>query len=117
MSRTAALLSLIAALAGMPLRQAEAAADLSRSFVELLQPANIEIPDGGVGDDSGDATFSGSNVNFVVDSLSSAGQLILLPTLIAPPFTPDQAEGLREHVWWPPRPPSLRHAWLQVFLF
>src|SRR3954466_10527217 len=96
MSRVAALLSLIAALTGMPLRQAEAAADLSRSLVELLQPANLEIPDGGVGEDSGDTPFSGSNVNFIVDSLQSAGPFILPLALIAPPFTPDQAEGLRE---------------------
>jgi hypothetical protein len=117
MRRTAALLSLIAALTGMPLRQAEAAADLSRSMVELLQPANLEIPDGGVGDDCGDATLSGSNVNFIVDSLPSAGPFILPLALIAPPFTPDQAEELRERAWWPPRPPNRRHAWLQIFLF
>ena len=101
----------------MPLRQAEAAADLSRSLVELLQPASLEVPDGGVGDDSGDATFSGSHVSFIVDPLTSVGPLILPPALIAPPFTPDQAEGLRERVWWPSRPPNRCHAWLQVFLF
>jgi hypothetical protein len=117
MSRIAALLSLIAALTGMPLRQAEAAADLSRSLVDLLQPASLEMPDGGVGDDSGDATFPGSNVNLIADFLPSAWPLILPPALITPRFTPDQAEGLRERVWWPTRPPNRRHAWLQHFLF
>lgn len=117
MSRTAALLSLIAALTGMPLRHAEAAADLSRSLVELLRPASLEIPDGGVGDDSGVATLSGSQVNFIVDSLPSASLLILPHALVAPPVTPDQVEGLRERVWWPTKPPNRRHAWLQLFLF
>jgi hypothetical protein len=117
MSRTAALLSLIAALTGMPLRQAEAAADLSRSLVEVLQPPGLEVPDGGVGDDSGDATLSGSHVNSMVNPLPSADPLILPPALIVPHFKPDQAKGLWERVWWPPKPPNGRQAWLQVFLF
>ena len=52
MSRMAALLILIAALTGTPLRQAEAAADLCRSLVESVEPAELATPDGGVGDDS-----------------------------------------------------------------
>src|SRR5690349_10380958 len=99
MSRIAALLSLIAALTGMPLRQAEAAADLSRSLVELLQSASLEIPDGGVGDDSGDACLSGSYVCIIVNPFTFAGPLIPPPVLAAPPFTPDQTEVLRERVW------------------
>jgi hypothetical protein len=100
----------------MPLRQAEAAADLSRSLVELMQPASLEMPDGGVGDDSG-VSLSGSSVNFIVDSLPSVDPPILPPALLAPHVTPDEVEGLWERVWWPPKPPTRRHAWLQIFLF
>ena len=46
-------LSLIAVLAGTPLRLAEAAHDLARSVAEFGSGDTLEIPDGGVGDDSG----------------------------------------------------------------
>jgi hypothetical protein len=45
------LLSLIAALAGTPMRLAEAADDIACSLAELGCGDVIEIPDGGVGDD------------------------------------------------------------------
>ena len=54
-------LSLIATLAGSPLRIAEAAHDLAASLAELELDGAIEVPDGGVGDDSG-ATLKGDAV-------------------------------------------------------
>jgi hypothetical protein len=117
MSRIAALLILIATITGTPLRQAEAAADLCRSLIEPLQPADIEVPDGGVGDDSGVGTLSGSQANFIADALALPDPLILPPGLVASPVTAGEAEALRERVWWPLNPPSRRHAWLQIFLF
>jgi hypothetical protein len=47
------LLSLIAALAGTPLRQAEAASDFARKLGDIERSPGIEMIDGGVGDDSG----------------------------------------------------------------
>jgi hypothetical protein len=44
---------LVAALSGIPLRQAEAASDFMRSVAELGEEPGIEVVDGGVGDDSG----------------------------------------------------------------
>jgi hypothetical protein len=44
-------LCLIAAVAGTPLRQAEAASDFARAFGELGQGNVLETIDGGVGDD------------------------------------------------------------------
>jgi hypothetical protein len=52
-SRLLLSLSLIAALSGPLLRQAEGAEDLIRSLAELGSPALLEEADGGVGDDSG----------------------------------------------------------------
>src|SRR4051794_11122684 len=58
MPRPVALLCLILAIAGQPLRQAEASGDFARALTHLLTPGGaIEIPDGGVGDDSGVATL------------------------------------------------------------
>lgn len=52
------LLCLIAALAGSPLRQAEAAGDLARSLAELDGGDVIETIDGGVGDDAGESILA-----------------------------------------------------------
>jgi hypothetical protein len=57
-SRIFLSLSLIAALSGPLLRQAEGAADLARSLAELGCPALLEEADGGVGDDSGSTILS-----------------------------------------------------------
>ena len=53
MRRTMFWLSVIAALAGTPMRLAEAASDLARSFAEVDDGADVEEIDGGVGDDAG----------------------------------------------------------------
>ena len=117
MRRLAALMTLIAALTGTPLRQAEAAEDLCRSMIELLQTATIEIPDGGVGDDSGVGTLSGPHTTSLANPFACAAPLLPQPVPAWLPATPGEVEALREVVWWPPNPPNVRHAWLQTFLF
>ena len=117
MSRLAALLTLVAALSSSPLRQAEAAADFSRTRAETFQAGRLEPPDGGVGDDTGESIQSGSQVGLTVDLSPSADPLLPPPPQIASRLSPEEAEGLRARVWWPSEPPNLRHAWLQIFLF
>ena len=115
MRRWAYLFSLFVVLVSTPLRQAEAASDLSRSLAELFQDANIESLDGGVGDDSGVGTLTASHGTTAV--VPCCLDLFFLPTLATSVPTPAAEEGLRGRVWWPQAPPSLRHAWLQVFRF
>ena len=117
MWRLAALMTLIAALSGTPLRQAEAADDLCRSLMELFQPASLEMPDGGVGDDSGIGTLSTPPSSCLANLLTSVAPLPLLPVSAGSASTPGEVEALRDAVWWLPHPPNVRHAWLQAFLF
>ena len=117
MRRLAALLSLLAALTGTPLRQAEAAADLSRSLACLSQPDHLGSPDGGVGDDSGVVTLTELHADFAANTLPTVDAFILPPALGMPIVTPGESLCLRARVWWPPSPPNIRHAWLQVFRF
>jgi hypothetical protein len=109
-------MTLIAALSGTPLRQAEAAADFCRSMMESLQTANIEIPDGGVGDDSGVGTLSAPHTSSLADPHTSA-PLFIPPASAGSAAAPGDVEASRDVVWWPPNPPNVRHAWLQTFLF
>ena len=117
MRRLAASLSLLAALTGTPLRQAEAASDYARAISQWLQPANLQTPDGGVGDDSGVVTLTAMHGDFAAESHLTACLFLLPPDFGLPAITPAEAEGLNGRVWWPPAPPSIRHAWLQVFRF
>jgi hypothetical protein len=117
MWRLAALMTVVAALTGTPLRQAEAAVDLCRSLFESRQSASIEIPDGGVGDDSGVGTLSTLHTSSLADPSASTALLLLPPASAGAPATPLEIEALREVVWWPQNPPNVRHAWLQTFLF
>lgn len=110
---TMLLLCLIAAVSGAPLRQAEAASDFARSIGEV-DTGVIEIPDGGIGDDS-DAAITAGNSSFwhttVVVSYVPPGHLS--PTPLAPWFTSSQFQPL------PRRFPATRHrclALLQCFL-
>jgi hypothetical protein len=116
MSRFAALLSLVAALSGTPLRQAEAASDLSRALAESFQADRLEAPDGGVGDDSG-VTIRGDSQAGVAIDMTPTPDSLPLPTPAVSPRPPGEAEGLWGRAWWTPDPPNLRCAWLQVFLF
>jgi hypothetical protein len=70
------LLSLIAVLAGTPLRLAEAADDLARSLMESPLENGIEVIDGGVGDDSGVTIRSE-----IARPLDSSNEVNLLPTI------------------------------------
>lgn len=117
MRRLAGWMILIAALTGTPLRQAEAADDFCRSIMETLQPASLEIPDGGVGDDSGVGTLSAAHGIGFGDPLTSPAPLFALPISMLSPTARGAVESLRERVWWMPNPPNERRAWLQAFLF
>jgi hypothetical protein len=104
-------LCLIAALAGTPLRQAEAAKDFARSVADLDEGPDIDEIDGGVGDDSdagivkgGSDTHSDQAISLL--SLTHSGG----PTLhIISSFRPDHhaihfadrlpADSVRKHVW------------------
>ncbi len=105
-------LCLLAALAGTPLRQAEAAGDWSRS----LPTTDLKAPDGGVGDDSEVGTLTAAHGNFAADALADVVPFFLPPP-VAPGLTQLEAESLRQRVWWPQAPPGLRHAWLKIFRF
>lgn len=114
MRRLLFLLSLIAALTGTPLRQAEAAHDFVCSLAELDGGDIIEEIDGGVGDDSG-AT---------IQRVVAHTQMILsvteaLPTLIGSGPVPRRPfPAGRSNTTFPSRlPPSNRLALLQCFLF
>src|SRR4051794_15697101 len=114
MQHAARLLCLLVALTGTPLRQAEAADDLSRALAGFFQPADIEPLDGGVGDDSGVGTletFDPGSVNLGRDVEPSA--VAPLQPLVPSHFDPCQARRWRERVPWPPTPGSRHHAWLQ----
>lgn len=81
MRRPMFLLSLIAALAGTPLRLAEAAHDIACALAESGGDGVIEIPDGGVGDDS-DATIKAETTHVPVTSAVVAavpGLVLLVP--------------------------------------
>jgi hypothetical protein len=107
------LLSLIAALAGTPLRMAEAAHDFACSVAETGSSDVMEEPDGGVGDDS-NATIKADPTN-APDPNTSASILPGCPGLTLPPSW----HVLKELADPPPRPVAKlpqRLARLQSFL-
>jgi hypothetical protein len=109
------LLSLIAALSGTPLRQAEAADDLARSIAGLGGGHTIEVVDGGVGDDSGATIKAGGDTDDSSPSLLTDG--LSLPLLPGP--APSRPHRLRREDR-PSRLPASsgrRHALLQRYLF
>ncbi|RUL89492.1 hypothetical protein [Tautonia sociabilis] len=105
MRRLAILLSLLAAVTGTPLRQSEAAADLSRSLACLFPSDHLGSPDGGVGDDSGEVALTEMHADFAGDALLTTDPFFLPPALGMPIPSPDEAEGMAERVWWPTAPP------------
>jgi len=117
MRRLAALMTLIAALSGTPLRQAEAADDLCRSLLKLFQPASLDMPDGGVGDDSGIGTLSTPPCSCLANPLTSVAPLIVSPVSARSLVIRGDVDALRELIWSTPHPPNSRHAWLQALLF
>jgi hypothetical protein len=108
------LLSLLAALAGTPLRQAEAADDLARSLAEVGCGDVLEEADGGVGDDAGDTIKADASPAPLL--LATADALPATFALAAPGpglILPGPTD--RSHA--PPASSTRRHALLQRFLF
>jgi hypothetical protein len=114
------LLCLIAAMAGTPLRQAEAAGDLARSLAELDGGDVVEEIDGGVGDDSGETILkpggpSGSLLVFNAPAPEDG------PRMVLPPAASPSHRGGGARPADPPSPPISDHlrrrAWLQCLLF
>jgi hypothetical protein len=115
-------LCLMLAFAGQPLRQVEAASDLSRAFGRLWAPDTIEVPDGGVGDDSGAATLQPGTSRLPTPTWGES-DLVGLFDALREPFSHCYAgpDALTSH--WrqqpataPPIGQRARHAWLQLFL-
>src|SRR5262245_15338644 len=100
MSRFAVLLALLAALAGTPLRQAEASADFVREFTEPIDSAGLETPDGGVGDDSGVVSLTETHASFTAEALLAAGPYFLPSDPGTSNIRSVEAQFLRERVWW-----------------
>jgi hypothetical protein len=114
------VLCLIAAMAGGPLRQAEAAADLERSLAELDGGDVIESVDGGVGDDAGETILdAGGRRPAVAMSDLPAIDGIPCPPLSTPAFPSADGDNscsprtTRRHAVLRSR----RHAWPQDFRF
>jgi hypothetical protein len=112
------LLCLLAALAGSPLRQAEAAEDFAHSLGELGQAYSIEEKDGGVGDDLGSTITRASGVAAPADGLAwLALDVMVLGHVPAPcvrgfdrpPRASPRVSG--------PAGEEGKHAWLQRFRF
>lgn len=115
---------MVLAIAGQPLRQAEAASDYARMLSHLLAAYGaIEVPDGGVGDDSGVATLKAGSCCDAAPAWSPAGDpcgalggltvfLNLAPSALNPTLSRRQADAGA----WLPLGASRRQAWLQSFL-
>lgn len=119
MPRSVALLLLILALTGQPLRQAEAASDFARVLTHHFAASRtIEIPDGGVGDDSGVAVMKAETSQVATPPWCHCFE-DLWPSAHRPsPSFVLTSSSLRrqERLRWFPTRVSQRHAWLQVFL-
>lgn len=116
MSRILALLCLLVALTATPLRQAEAASDLARCLDGASEPAALEAPDGGVGDDSGDGTWNGSGPQFPIPRVPAIDAFPALPTHLGSSIDIRWRESGRARPWRPTEPPRLRRAWLQILV-
>ena len=113
MPRLAWLLTLIVALTATPLRLAEAADDQSRTLSQLDDEAEIEVIDGGVGDESGESiqTDTGHpSTDLAISAILPDSCVLIPPALVrfARPGLHDEAGA---------RPcPSRRYLWFQCFL-
>ena len=112
-------LALLLVLSGTPARQAEAAADLARTYAETDQasPDPIDEMDGGVGDDQLEATRADAATD------TQTGANLVAPTLGRLTDTIEffaGRSGLTLRFALAPLPtisPALRCAWLQRFQF
>jgi hypothetical protein len=112
------LLCLLTALAGSPLRQAEAAEDFAHSLGELGQAYSIEEKDGGVGDDQGSTIIRASTSTA---SAEAGAWLTVDATSLALAAGPSvrvfDGRSLAIPRGSGPASASKRFAWLQRFLF
>jgi hypothetical protein len=124
MPRPVPLLFLVLALTGQPLRQAEAASDFARSLAHLLAATStIEIPDGGVGDDSGVAVMKAETnhaasawFDCLGDLWATAPSLSASFVLTAFSLGRSPSLGQEEGPPWLPMRAGQRQAWLQLLL-
>jgi hypothetical protein len=119
------LLGLTVTFSGPLLRQAEAADDSARALANLLDPVGtIVVPDGGVGDDSGETTFRAAGVPVVAPFAAAYWEPVPALDGLPLPFTsalaalPDPAlpQHLPGQTPWLPPTAGRRHAWLQLLL-
>lgn len=122
MPRSVALFCLALALTGDPMRQAEAAEDCARALAGLLLPnGTIDVVDGGVGDDSGEATLNPASGSLAGPELvASFGSWELAPAsfLVNPGTLTHLFPGRPRLAEWAGHLPvgvPARHAWLQRF--
>jgi len=109
-------LSLVIIVSGAPARQAEAAADCARTMAELDDDQRIEEVDGGVGDDSLEATRADAPVDSWAEAalgFPTLGPLLGLLTLGEPGWDRLAASVVLRL----PARSGRRQAWLGCFLF
>jgi hypothetical protein len=122
MPRLLSLSFLVLSLAGQPLRQAEAAGDLTRILAHFADAdGELEVPDGGVGDDSGVAVMEAEMGHAASAWCVSPGDLWAPPHRLSPSsLTPSSTPGLAAvrgrpgQVPWLPTRAGQRQAWLQL---
>ncbi len=116
MRPTMFLLALIAAIAGTPLRQAEAAEDLAR-IMAGVQSGGIEEIDGGVGDDSGETVLKAvAQVEIGPATFLPVAFLDALLPVECPRVGRSEGHPEVQVVWLAVEGPR-RLAWLQRFRF
>jgi hypothetical protein len=108
------LLSLVAALTGTPLRQAEAAHDFVSAVADRLGGDDIKEIDGGVGDDSETAVHKAPSDARRILSIGEALPAPLIPRPILRDAFPKLS---RDAIGDSPPPRARRLALLQSFLF
>jgi hypothetical protein len=117
---TMLVLCLIAAMAGTPLRQAEAAGDLARSLAELDDGAVLEEIDGLVGDDAGEAIVSPAKDAglWQATDVPNSDDWTAFSTAAGRSLSPGQPFGRTVRPTCRTSVASIDpHAWLQRFLF
>jgi hypothetical protein len=116
MPRLVTMLCLIIAFSGPLLTHSEAADDLARSLVEMLDRGHIEPPDGGVGDDP--IVASSWRAGPALDSVWSLTPIWVGPTTALALLPPDPGTRRRRRrvPSWPSPSTAPRQAWLQLFL-
>ena len=113
------LLSVIAALSGTALRQAEAANDFACSLAELRSDNTIEETDGGVGDDSGATILEHEPDSDLSQDLTAWPSANFLETSLPghPPQVSSNDGRPRGRIPVLTVGSVRQHAWLQRFLF